>query len=253
MKTNKWLWLSIILLVIIITGIVLVYFLIIKQDNSTNSDVNQKSLDANQDATEADVPMTVPDQPGVYHVAIQAPQLSGARSKTTESVTLDQGLYIITADYQGPDNFMVDLYDSQDEWQGAIFNEMDSYQGTTVMPVESKGDYYFEIEAEGNWALRFEKPVKSENIRELTSISGKSDSVSEYFKLSGPVKIFTSNHHESNDDNFVVYLFDENGEEVAIIANEIGDCKCKETVNIPDGIYMLQVKADGNWDVQIEG
>jgi hypothetical protein len=59
--------------------------------------------------------------------------------------------------------------------------------------------------------------------------------------------------HEG-ESNFIVWLWEETEGKIALLANEIGTLEQYSTVeNLDVGNYFLQVNADGDWTVNIEG
>jgi hypothetical protein len=67
---------------------------------------------------------------------------------------------------------------------------------------------------------------------------------------------FTLNHNGSS--NFVVWLYSTNGEVQELLANEIETYHGSKIVGIQPGsfgaspgLYVLSVRADGNWSVSV--
>ncbi|MCE5255147.1 MAG: hypothetical protein LLG45_13255 [Actinomycetia bacterium] len=90
------------------------------------------------------------------------------------------------------------------------------------------------------------------------SYSGSGDKVSEKFELQAGVTIFHMTH--SGSSNFAVTLYNEAGEYVDLLANEIGTydgatligVKADQLVGAEPGKHYLQIEADGAWTIVIE-
>ncbi|MFO8090887.1 MAG: invasin domain 3-containing protein, partial [Desulfatiglandaceae bacterium] len=66
------------------------------------------------------------------------------------------------------------------------------------------------------------------------------------------VVTFSMSH--DGKSNFIVWLWEETKGRIALLANEMGTLEQYGTVeNLDVGNYFLQVKADGNWSIKIEG
>lgn len=54
----------------------------------------------------------------------------------------------------------------------------------------------------------------------------------------------------ATESNFIVWLTDAGGEDIELLANEIGTVSCTKATNIPSsGLYYLTVQSDTNWTV----
>ena len=74
---------------------------------------------------------------------------------------------------------------------------------------------------------------------------------SPFYAQKGVVTYLMSHDGKSN---FIVWLWEETKGRIALLADEIGTLQQYSTVeNLDVGNYFLQVKADGNWTVKIEG
>jgi hypothetical protein len=56
----------------------------------------------------------------------------------------------------------------------------------------------------------------------------------------------------TGESNFAIWLFDENGNHVDLLVNEIGNYSGSTAVRIPKkGVYLLDITADGSWSVSV--
>lgn len=80
--------------------------------------------------------------------------------------------------------------------------------------------------------------------------SGTGNVATGTFTLEGGFIVFTSQH--SGDSNFIVWLRNSQGELVQLIANEIGGYSGTRGFSVPAGQYLLDIEADGAWQIDIE-
>jgi hypothetical protein len=89
-------------------------------------------------------------------------------------------------------------------------------------------------------------------------LKGQGDDVSVKFVLEEGVSIITMNH--DGKSNFIVQLINENGDLVDLLVNETGFFKGSEAIGVrkdnfigaKPGAYIVNVTADGNWEILIE-
>ncbi len=71
------------------------------------------------------------------------------------------------------------------------------------------------------------------------------------FSLRSGLATFYLNHN--GQDNFAVWLMNDQGERINLLANEIGTFSGSKPVGIEQaGTYLLGVQADGSWTIRIE-
>ena len=92
-----------------------------------------------------------------------------------------------------------------------------------------------------------EQPPEPQSI----ALSGKGQQATQKFTLENGLSIFEMAH--SGQSNFIVSLLDEEGNEVGFsLANEIGSFNGSKAMNIAKGgTYLLNIQADGNWQITI--
>lgn len=70
--------------------------------------------------------------------------------------------------------------------------------------------------------------------------------------LCGPNKVTVSTGRGGCGGNFIVELYDDEGHSIALLANEIGEYEGSTAERIPaDGLYVLDIVADGDWTVDV--
>lgn len=95
------------------------------------------------------------------------------------------------------------------------------------------------------------KPKKKEEkpLPKPVTFEGRGDNVTKSFKVS-QFTTFIAEH--SGSRNFIVRLLDEDGNLVELVVNEIGRYKGKTFYQLPQGEYLLDVKADGKWSIAVD-
>jgi hypothetical protein len=97
---------------------------------------------------------------------------------------------------------------------------------------------------------KVEKVVEKEATQKV-ELSGTGQQASEKFTLKKGLVIFKFTHNGSS--NFIVKLLDEDGKNVDLLANAIGNFDGSKAQNISkEGIYLLDIDADGQWTASIE-
>jgi len=93
--------------------------------------------------------------------------------------------------------------------------------------------------------------VEPKEETEPFKISGVGQKATEKFTLKEGLAVFKMIH--SGSHNFIVWLLDSEGNKIEVLVNEIGPFDGSKAVKIPeDGVYLLDVNADGSWTVSIE-
>lgn len=84
----------------------------------------------------------------------------------------------------------------------------------------------------------------------MSNISGYGKLVSPMLTLKNGLATFQMNH--DGDSNFAIWLYDSEGDRVDLLVNEIGPFDGSTAVGIKKaGAYLLNVEANGNWQVEI--
>jgi len=90
-----------------------------------------------------------------------------------------------------------------------------------------------------------------EEKKEPFKINGVGQQATEKFTLNKGLAVFKMTHNGSS--NFSVKLLDEQGDYIDLLVNEIGSFEGSKAVKIPqNGIYLLDIQADGSWTIIIE-
>ena len=175
--------------------------------------------------------------------------LSGNGQAATQSFNLENGLFIARMQYQGESNFIVDILAGNGGRGGNFANEIGSFKGSYAASANA-GEYLLDVQASGPWTITIEQP-RPDSAPETTSLNGTGKTATDFFQLSQGLTRFELTHQGGS--NFIVKLLDENGVSVGMgLVNEIGPFQGSKAVQVPkDGIYLLQVEADGPWAIQL--
>ena len=113
------------------------------------------------------------------------------------------------------------------------------------------GQHALDVQADGPWTIKLEQPRPS-SAPQTTRFSGEHTTATDFFWLSRGPKSFEMTHQ--GDGKFAVRLLDRNGAKVGkSLVNGKGSFKGSKSVLVPrDGVYLLQVEADGPWTVRAQ-
>lgn len=179
-------------------------------------------------------------------------ELSGTGQKATQKFRLDQGLSEFSTTYRGSDNFIVYLMDGETGQNiDLIANEIGSSNSSKSVGITADGDYILNVEANGPWTVTITQPRKSATQSAPLTLQGTGNQASELFTLDNGLRMFNMDYHGS--DNFIVFLMDDQGNRIDLLANQIGSFNGSKAVGISQtGTYLLNIEANGKWKVTIE-
>lgn len=180
--------------------------------------------------------------------------LSGQGQKATDSFSLPSGSSIFKMKHTGSSNFSVRLLDDQGELVDLLVNEIGSFDGQKALGIETAGDYLLDIAADGPWTITIEslRPEEEEAPSVPREFSGNSQQATEMFSIGSGLARFEMTHDGSS--NFSVRLLDDQGQLVELLVNEIGAFQGSKATSIRQtGKYLLDIAADGNWNIKVTG
>jgi hypothetical protein len=122
-------------------------------------------------------------------------------------------------------------------------NEIGDYSGTRSINFGSaRGLRGIDIQADGAWSMVIQ-PAKW--ARELAAAGGegRGGDIVDASRLAGAVVRLT----HDGDSNFVIWIYDDDGERIDLLVNEIGEYA--GTHRVPNDAAWFDVSADGNWTV----
>jgi hypothetical protein len=177
--------------------------------------------------------------------------LKGKGDSVTKKQTLRNGYALLKITHTGSHNFAVYVHSTGEDINDLTINEIGNYSGTRLLEVDSSKKYYFEINADGDWSIKITQPTTT-TVNAPTTLSG----------VGSQVKLINMNKGDhsakikhTGSHNFAVYFIDQYSSLWSrdLVINEIGNYKGTVLLNASkNGLYYLEVEADGNWTAQIE-
>lgn len=154
---------------------------------------------------------------------------------------------IITAEYEGEDNFIVKPLDSNGDSGVSWVNEIDTWSGAVYQAPSTRAWAAFSVETVGTWKITI-APISSAPSVSSKKFSGEGFKVVKFSSSSKGLKRATIQH--SGESNFVVLPIDSTGKRGISMVNEIG--AYSGTTLLPRGTRYLAIQADGAWSVSIK-
>jgi len=192
------------------------------------------------------------EPPSQARPAETAPQtLSGRGRQVTEPFTLEKGLVVVRGNQTGRSNFSAKLVDAAGNEIGLVANVIGDVSGARYARVASDGSYRLNVTADGSWKLVIEQPKPLNAPAIPKTFTGKNDDVTEFVRL--PEGLVTARSElKSGKSNFVVRAVSPDGQDIELLANEIGVSSASKAFNGRGRIIVIAVQADGDWTVTLE-
>ncbi|MCX9013863.1 MAG: hypothetical protein OIN89_03555 [Candidatus Methanoperedens sp.] len=191
--------------------------------------------------------------------------MSGTGRMFTDTFELKEGLAVFKIRHMvaSPDEYLgIDLVEDTDndgkfrldaQLVNKAYEPVTNFNGSKAVKISTQGKYQLQIKADSDarWEIIAEQPVLARAAKQAHELSGKSMQATGLFYLPEGKKTFTLKH--GGESNFIVELLDNKGNRVAGLANEIGLFEGKKEVDILfPGNYLLDIEADGIWQVNIK-
>lgn len=233
---KKWVW-AVALLIVIIAALPTSE----ETDSATEETAAEETTAAQIDPAQASESETEPEpEPIIF---------SGRGDYATETFELESGLTTIQAEHEGGANFAIKVLDGGGNQRELAVNEIGRYSGTRAFAFSS-GTYLLDITASGPWIVEVNQPRPSSAATLPLSEDGRGDSVVGPLRLSEGLARFQLTHQ--GNANFAAILYRANGRRVDLLVNEIGAYSGSKATRIPDdGIYYLDLTANGSWSVMV--
>lgn len=176
-------------------------------------------------------------------------ELTGSGQQATNAFQLAGGVTVFKMTHQGASNFAIWLKDgSSGENVELLVNTIGSFNGSKLVGVPS-GSYLLDVSADGSWRVTVEQPRPSGAEGAPQTFTGSSQSAAGPIELKSGLARFALKH--SGDGNFALWLIDDSGDNVALLANDIGPFDGSKAEQVLDGIYWFDVTANGNWSIEV--
>ena len=177
--------------------------------------------------------------------------VSGSGQQASEYFELEQGLSIFKINSNGNGHFSMVLYGDDGEYIDLLVNEIGSFDGSKLVSIEKAGKYLLDVSADGSWQAYITQPRNIEKNEAPLTLSGNGQEASDFFYLEKGMRRFSMSH--SGSGHFAMVLYGADGDYISLLVNEIGEFDGSKAVSLStSGNYLLDISADGNWEVSIE-
>lgn len=179
-------------------------------------------------------------------------RLDGIGDSVSKSFYLEKGVAIFDLSHSGNANFIVKLFNkTTGNLVDLLVNEIGYFEGETLFGVKTEGDYVLNVTADGNWNIDISQPSPSTGSTPPLSLTGESYGVTDAINLTSGLKTFSFSH--DGKANFIVILYRKDGSIRGLLVNKIGQYEGEKAVSIySQGLYYIDVVADGSWKIEVE-
>ena len=173
----------------------------------------------------------------------------GSGNKDITGISVSEGVYAITTEHKGDGIFRV--VGSDGDGREYIYVDTNGEYSGTIVYAKGKSDGIdnatLRIAATGDWKIK----IKAIEYNGTDNITGSGDCVSPMFKgtnLKKDVKL-----KNKGQDDFTVFLFDQNGKQIGVLCDEIDDFEGTVTATLDKNkSYFIVVKSKGDWSVDFD-
>lgn len=177
--------------------------------------------------------------------------LSGTGQEATSKFNLEKGISIFEMKHDGTSNFAIVLYGANGEYIDLLVNTIGQFDGSKLSSIDTKGEYLLDVSADGNWEVEIKQPRPSIGKQVPLTLSGTGQKASEIFYLNTGMARFEMKHDGTS--NFAIVLYSADGKYIDLLVNTIGSFDGSKATPISKaGLYLLDISADGNWEISIE-
>lgn len=186
---------------------------------------------------------------GVSYYLPSKLRFNGNGSQVSESFILPTTLAVFSTTYSGPSSYFgVWLKEANTgEAYDLIANDIGSSINTSTPVGVGENRYVLDVDSEGSWSVEITQPKSSSGY--VTDFTGSGDRATELFSMNSGGRTVSYSHDGSS--NFIIWLYDGNGNLVDLIVNEIGATQGGAFIAPRGGNYMFGIQADGNWAISI--
>jgi hypothetical protein len=181
-------------------------------------------------------------------------QLSGSNNQTTAPFALKAGLAVFQSVRSATDGYYyIDVYDAGGQQLTTIAAGKIPLDLSRVTNIPADGMYVLQVQSEGGWTVNISQPTASFMPPPAKqSWSGKYWQITPLFSLKAGEAVLHA-IIPNRSTYFDATLFDQKVQYVGEIVNKSGAPEQSVAVTIPaDGVYVIQVYADGDWTVEVQ-
>jgi len=173
-------------------------------------------------------------------------RFSGVGLQVTPEFFLSEGLYVVSMQHDGGNNFIVQPRGADGRYYLPLANVIGPFVGSAVFYSDQAKAYKLSVNANGTWNVGIKRPDKGGSLRKF---AGKGRQVTEVITLGDGVYVVEMKHGGSS--NFSVRPYTALGEGHVSLVNVIGPFDGARTRPFSEGDYLFQVDADGDWELSI--
>jgi hypothetical protein len=174
--------------------------------------------------------------------------VSGGAGSQLVKIHLEKGLAVFTTNHPGSGSCEI-WFSDRTKRIDRLVSISTGYWGSRVESIPAEDDYYLEASSDDVWSVLVTQPRPLE-AQVMPLLSGNGDQASEFFYLDAAPATFRITHDGWMD--FEIWLFDSYGTRAERLVSTYGVYDGSSTVNITKrGIYVLGVRADGEWTADV--
>jgi len=180
--------------------------------------------------------------------------LSGKGDKVTQKIKLGKGPARVTTTYQGSGYFGVKFLSTEgDELDLVVNTTTPNYKGSTYIPVETAGEYLFQVQASGNWELKIQdvQILNEESAAPGPIYKGVGDSAILIHVPSAGLNIFKTARPGKGYFGVMV-MSGKDGTQIALLANTTdANYKGEHPEKASAGDFFVKIQAEGEWSLEV--
>ena len=206
--------------------------------------------------TATPAPTPTPDYKALLDKQPPAVNYTGDSDKVVKGVQLSKGAPKVTFHHNGSGYFGIKLLDAEGNNIDLVANAIGPVTGSKFIPIDTDGQYVFEVQADAAWAIEVEDSNRAlldalVNVQPGPVYKGKDSTALVITINSSGLNVFKSTI--TSKDYFGAKLISvEDGSELALLANDIGPKTTEKSLKIDTGIYLVNIEATGDWTFEIE-
>ncbi|PSO52153.1 MAG: hypothetical protein BRC31_05270 [Actinobacteria bacterium QS_5_72_10] len=203
---------------------------------------------------------------------IPAQEFSGEQPGQTEPFSLEGGLAVFDVVHDGGGNFILVLTDAEDERVDGLVNVIGGFDGSTAIHAPA-GEYRLRVRG-SDWSVTVRQPRYNSAPSLPVSRSGQGVAVTEPFQVpaagtaqadgqaaqqdgdddgdDGEPRPVTFAMTHQGDGNVRMTVLDETGRRATGVLNDRNAVDTTTRAELSPGIYLLNVRAAGQWTVEVE-
>lgn len=159
------------------------------------------------------------------------------------------GMVKFVTENEGSSNFKVHVEDEAGNRIGSVANHIGNFSGHQFLYLE-EGEYILQVRSNGSWSIDIEQPFIHEFIEERVFNGNGSITIGPLTSKANRLE-FLGEH--KGDSNFMVAILDVFGNRLSGAFNEIGEYQGNHiTTNHPETIFYIDIRADGDWSIEIK-